>query len=390
MLSGSAEAALLKTLEEAPEHVVFVLATTDPLKVAPTIRSRTQHFEFTLYTVDEIAAHLCNDVYSPRRASTPLPKRWPSLPVPARARCATRCRSSTRPSPTARSTSKASAHCSAGARSTAGSRSCGRWPTKTSPARLDRAFGEQLRLGSRSPVALAEDLLRHRARRVPADVRARARAGRRARGRGRRARRARRSGGRADVGAHARDARSGGGRHARHRRRRPAPRGGDRVGAPGPPRSGHAVPGAGRAHRPARTRGSGARARSGPRSSDACGRVACRRHLGTVGTASLGAPSDSRGTVGTASLGAPSDPMAEPSSARIEERPFVRRWLRRAARRRRTPPPGGRSSRPQHRSPEPSAPAAAPAPVGEVDIDDVIVAWAEIQTGLPPATADGE
>src|SRR4051794_23525831 len=60
MLSGSAEAALLKTLEEAPEHVVFVLATTDPLKVAPTIRSRTQHFEFTLYTVDEIAAHLAD------------------------------------------------------------------------------------------------------------------------------------------------------------------------------------------------------------------------------------------------------------------------------------------------------------------------------------------
>ena len=58
MLSASAEAALLKTLEESPEHVVFVLATTDPLKVAPTIRSRTQHFEFTLYTIDEIAAHL--------------------------------------------------------------------------------------------------------------------------------------------------------------------------------------------------------------------------------------------------------------------------------------------------------------------------------------------
>jgi DNA polymerase-3 subunit gamma/tau len=60
MLSASAEAALLKTLEEAPEHVVFVLATTDPLKVAPTIRSRTQHFEFTLYTVDEIQAHLAS------------------------------------------------------------------------------------------------------------------------------------------------------------------------------------------------------------------------------------------------------------------------------------------------------------------------------------------
>ncbi len=58
MLSSSAEAALLKTLEESPEHVVFVLATTDPLKVAPTIRSRTQHYEFTLYTVDEILGHL--------------------------------------------------------------------------------------------------------------------------------------------------------------------------------------------------------------------------------------------------------------------------------------------------------------------------------------------
>ena len=60
MLSGSAEAALLKTLEEAPEHVVFVLATTDPLKVAPTIRSRTQHYEFTLYTIDELTAHLAD------------------------------------------------------------------------------------------------------------------------------------------------------------------------------------------------------------------------------------------------------------------------------------------------------------------------------------------
>src|SRR5882762_4853078 len=58
MLSASAEAALLKTLEEAPEHVVFVLATTDPLKVAPTIRSRTQHFEFTLYSAEEIQGHL--------------------------------------------------------------------------------------------------------------------------------------------------------------------------------------------------------------------------------------------------------------------------------------------------------------------------------------------
>ena len=48
MLSTPASNALLKTLEEPPAHVVFVLATTDPQKVLPTIRSRTQHFEFRL------------------------------------------------------------------------------------------------------------------------------------------------------------------------------------------------------------------------------------------------------------------------------------------------------------------------------------------------------
>ena len=71
MLSASAEAALLKTLEESPEHVVFVLATTDPLKVAPTIRSRTQRFEFTLYTADEIAAHLQTVTEAEGVAATP-------------------------------------------------------------------------------------------------------------------------------------------------------------------------------------------------------------------------------------------------------------------------------------------------------------------------------
>ncbi len=48
MLSTAASNALLKTLEEPPGHVVFVLATTDTKKVLPTIRSRTQHFEFRL------------------------------------------------------------------------------------------------------------------------------------------------------------------------------------------------------------------------------------------------------------------------------------------------------------------------------------------------------
>ena len=58
MLSRAAEAALLKTLEEPPPHVVFVLATTDPQKVSPTIRSRTQHLEFHLLPADELEAHV--------------------------------------------------------------------------------------------------------------------------------------------------------------------------------------------------------------------------------------------------------------------------------------------------------------------------------------------
>jgi len=58
MLSTAASNTLLKTLEEPPAHVVFVLATTDPQKVLPTIRSRTQHFEFTLLTREQLVDHL--------------------------------------------------------------------------------------------------------------------------------------------------------------------------------------------------------------------------------------------------------------------------------------------------------------------------------------------
>ncbi|MGH8998210.1 MAG: DNA polymerase III subunit gamma/tau, partial [Acidimicrobiia bacterium] len=58
MLTKEASGALLKTLEEPPEHVVFVLATTDPQMVLPTIKSRTQHFEFSLLGADLLAAHL--------------------------------------------------------------------------------------------------------------------------------------------------------------------------------------------------------------------------------------------------------------------------------------------------------------------------------------------
>ena len=55
MLTSGAENALLKTLEEPPDHVVFVLATTEPHKVVPTIRSRTQQLELTLIPADQMS-----------------------------------------------------------------------------------------------------------------------------------------------------------------------------------------------------------------------------------------------------------------------------------------------------------------------------------------------
>ena len=58
MLTQGAENALLKTLEEPPPHVVFVLCTTEPHKVAPTIRSRTQHLHFELLAADELERHV--------------------------------------------------------------------------------------------------------------------------------------------------------------------------------------------------------------------------------------------------------------------------------------------------------------------------------------------
>ncbi|HUP85194.1 MAG TPA: DNA polymerase III subunit gamma/tau [Acidimicrobiales bacterium] len=56
MLSAAASNTLLKTLEEPPSHVVFVLATTDPQKVLPTIISRVQHFQFHLMGAETLGA----------------------------------------------------------------------------------------------------------------------------------------------------------------------------------------------------------------------------------------------------------------------------------------------------------------------------------------------
>lgn len=58
MLSTAAFNALLKTLEEPPDHVVFILCTTDPNKVPATIHSRCQRFDFHRISVDQIVARL--------------------------------------------------------------------------------------------------------------------------------------------------------------------------------------------------------------------------------------------------------------------------------------------------------------------------------------------
>ncbi len=58
MLSNASFNALLKTLEEPPEQVVFILATTDPQRVLPTIISRCQRFDFRRIPIDEMTQHL--------------------------------------------------------------------------------------------------------------------------------------------------------------------------------------------------------------------------------------------------------------------------------------------------------------------------------------------
>ena len=60
MLTKEAFNALLKTLEEPPEYVKFILATTDPMKLPPTILSRTQHFRFKKIPFGSVVKHLAH------------------------------------------------------------------------------------------------------------------------------------------------------------------------------------------------------------------------------------------------------------------------------------------------------------------------------------------
>ena len=95
-ITDAAFNALLKTLEEPPGHVVFMLATTQPEDIPQTIRSRCQHFSFR-------AVKLRGNSWTAQRScwagkiSKPTKTRWRCWPKPATARCAMRSPSWIRP-----------------------------------------------------------------------------------------------------------------------------------------------------------------------------------------------------------------------------------------------------------------------------------------------------
>ena len=97
-ITDAAFNALLKTLEEPPDHVIFMMATTQPEDIPQTIRSRCQHFSFHAVQFDDIVAPVARRSRS-RKRSTPTMPRSPCWPKPATAPCATRSPSWTRPSP---------------------------------------------------------------------------------------------------------------------------------------------------------------------------------------------------------------------------------------------------------------------------------------------------
>ena len=60
MLTTAAFNAFLKTLEEPPKHVIFILATTEKHKIIPTILSRCQIFEFKRITANDTQKYLAS------------------------------------------------------------------------------------------------------------------------------------------------------------------------------------------------------------------------------------------------------------------------------------------------------------------------------------------
>lgn len=71
MLSTAAFNALLKTMEEPPEHVKFILCTTDPHKIPATIQSRCQRFDFKNISTSQIAEHLTSVIKNEKLKAEP-------------------------------------------------------------------------------------------------------------------------------------------------------------------------------------------------------------------------------------------------------------------------------------------------------------------------------
>ena len=143
MLSAPAFNAFLKTLEEPPPHVVFVLATTDPKKIPATVLSRCQRFDFRPISPEPLTASLTAILEQGGRALRAGARCRCSCARP-RGACATRCRCSTPPSPTARasSTRRAWRGCSAPPRPCTCGASSGRcWRATAAPRSrpIDRA-----------------------------------------------------------------------------------------------------------------------------------------------------------------------------------------------------------------------------------------------------------
>lgn len=89
MLTTSAFNALLKTLEEPPAHVIFILATTDPQKIPATILSRVQRFDFKRMTVKQTVQRLeqiidweCSEIESDSQGTAP-DEAYPKVSVAA-------------------------------------------------------------------------------------------------------------------------------------------------------------------------------------------------------------------------------------------------------------------------------------------------------------------
>jgi len=110
-ITSEAFNALLKTLEEPPEWVVFVLCTTEAHKIPATISSRCQHFSFRSVDFDEIVARMA--WICEREGIQADAEALAVLAQAGEAACAIRCRRWTRPSPAAarRSDPPRSARC---------------------------------------------------------------------------------------------------------------------------------------------------------------------------------------------------------------------------------------------------------------------------------------